>query len=336
MIVLLWALCFVIPMLLGLGVMTIMYGRKTNYVIGFADTYVIGFIICIGITQVAHTVGLLGELTLNETGQIGLWLTVVTSFASLIISLYGVFKCKLLYFSMRNVKEADKCLPLMVLLVFLIQSLYIFCTEAVITPGDIMLETVQSFLVEDGIYRVMPLTGVYSETGMPLRYMLLSLPTLYALLIRAFGMEGEVLICNIVPVIVLGASYLTYFRLGETIFGKGQLKKQYIFLLWVALLLTCAEGAVYLDGYSALHGGYQGTSIRNLILIPFTISAMLERRYWKAGLCIMAEVCIAWTFWGCGVCIALSVGMLIIDILVRKVPIFRKVLQIFQQEEAQI
>ena len=119
--------------------------------------------------------------------------------------------------------------------------------------------------------------------------------------------------CHIVPIVVLAAAYLAYYRLSETLFGRAALGKRFLFLLIVAVILWVSDGAVYLDGYGALHSGYMGTSIRNLVLIPYVLCAALEKRWWKVVLGILAEACIAWTFWGCGVCVVMAVGILILQ-----------------------
>lgn len=335
MIVLAWGLLIVVPILLGLGIMTIMYRKDGSAHIGFADSVVCGFLGTIGIIQIAHTVGLMKKLTLSRTGVILLVFLLVGTLLMAGVSLLGICKRKALYKDVTVHEVVPTSLILLVLVIYLLQSLFIFCRNPIIIPGDITLETVQSFLAEDGIYRAMPLTGEYSEVGMPLRYTILSLPTFYAVLADQMNLDAELVICHMVPVVVLGISYLSYFRLSESLFEKKAWKSRYYFMLTVGILFTFSEQAVFLDGYGALHAGYLGTTIRNLILVPYVICAMLERRYWKAVLCILAEACIAWTFYGCGVCVAIALGLLILDILERKVPSIGRFLQIFREKEEQ-
>ena len=61
-----------------------------------------------------------------------------------------------------------------------------------------------------------------------------------------------------------------------------------------------------MDGFQLLYCGYRGTAIRNGILVPFVISMCLEKRYRSAILGILAEACITWTFYGLGVCAAVT------------------------------
>lgn len=279
--------------------------------------------------------GYLTDMSLHKLGWLLLGALLLVTAIGACIGVNGVRKRKQDYWVRRNQDAMPNWLPLVFLAFLLLQLLYVFCRNPLVVPGDITLETVQSFLTEDGIYRVLPLTGMPSESGVPFRYGILCLPTVYALIAQGFGLEAEIVVCHMVPVVILGASYLAYERLGESLFGEGQRKKKYWFLIMVSLIFFFSDSAVSLDGYSALHAGYLGSSIRNLILVPFTLSAMLERRYWIAVLCILAELCIVWTFWGLGVCVAVTLGMLILDLLEHKVAFIGKFLQIFQQKEEQ-
>jgi hypothetical protein len=293
-----------------------------------------GFFGCIGISQVAHGIGLFGRLSLEKTGTILFVFLSACSVLMAVVALIGIVRNKLQYSKKVSFEAAPLSLPLIFIGLFFAQSIFVFCRNPIIISGDITLETVQSFLAQDGIYRVMPLTGMQSDTGMPLRYTILCLPTLYSVVADKFHLDAQLVVCHMIPVVVLGMAYLAYYRLSESLFGKGKLKERYCFLIAVALVLTFSEQVAFLDGYGALHGGYLGTSIRNLILVPYVLSAMLERRYWKAILCILAEACIIWTFYGCGVCVVVTLGMLILDILTKKVPRIGRLLKIFSKEEA--
>ena len=81
----------------------------------------------------------------------------------------------------------------------------------------------------------------------------------------------------------------------------------------MGIIFWCGEGAVWLDGYAALHGAWLGTSIRNLVLLPYALSLGLERdlrRTWPGMvLCVLAEACVCWTFNGLGMCLLLLAVM---------------------------
>ncbi len=333
MILLLWLVLLVLPLFLGAGVMTIIYGKRAEWRISFSDSYLVGLIFCIGMGEVAHVLGLLGHLKLTKVGMLLQIAVTVLVFLAIMVLIRGIFADKKRYTLRLSGERISPLLPLSFLVIFLVQSLVIYCRVPVVTAGDITLETVQSFLVQDGIYQVLPLTGMVSEQGMPLRYTILGLPTIYAVLSQIFGIEPQLLVCHVIPIVVLSAAYLSYYRLSSTLFGERKLGQRFLFLLIVALLLFCSDHAIYLDGYSALHSGYTGVAIRNLVLVPYTLCAALEGRWWKAILCVLAEACITWTLLGCGVCVIVLLGILLLQLLEKWIPGLRKILQFFRNKE---
>jgi hypothetical protein len=58
-----------------------------------------------------------------------------------------------------------------------------------------------------------------------------------------------------------------------------------------------------------------GTTMRNSILIPLVLYASLEKKWVLALACILAEICIVWTFWGLGVCVVIAFGIFAVSIL---------------------
>ncbi len=248
MIVLAWILLISIPILWGLGIMTIAYWKKQDATIRFADCFVCGFLGGIGVSELGHCIGFFGQQSLSVTGKILFLFVLFFSALMLMVSLFGILKRPSQYKSMAINVTVPKALPLAVIGVFFLQSLFIFCRNPIPVQGDIMVETVQSFLAEDGIYRVMPLTGKESIAGMPLRYTILCLPTLYAVLADKFGLDVQLVVCHMVPILVLGISYLSYFQLSGSLFGASKLRERYVFLIAVGILFTFSGQAVFLDG----------------------------------------------------------------------------------------
>lgn len=333
MIVLLWLGLFFIPQVVGMGLLTVFYKKDKNYDITAAEGFVLGTIVCIGLVQVGHMAGLFMNLSLKNVGIFLGGLCLFFVIGSLAVLLAMLIKQRERFTLWGGRKKEKTILPFVFIALALFQMLFVFCMKPLDTPGDITLETVQSFLAEDGIYRVMPLTGTVSESGMPLRYKILCLPTLYAMLCRAFQVEASLLVCHIIPVIVLAGMYFSYYHLSGVLFGKEAIKKRYLFMILVAMLLIFTDSGVFSNGYGGLHSGYLGTSVRNLILVPYALAATLEKRWWKAVLCVLAEVCIAWTLWGCGVCLVILLGMFIITLLEDRCPKVRKFMQIFREKE---
>jgi len=194
------------------------------------------------------------------------------------------------------------------------QIYYVFTADILVTAGDITLETVNSFLTTGEIYSVAPLTGK-AMAAMPLRYKILCLPTVYTLLCRWFGAEPELIVNRVIPTMVLCMTYMSYYLLSTALFGAEEQsrKKRMWFLVMVAMIFWLCEGSVYLEGYGVLHAGWLGTTIRGCVLIPLCLYGALKRKWLVSVLCILAEACIVWTFWGFGVCAVVLAGVVLID-----------------------
>ncbi|MBQ8822383.1 MAG: hypothetical protein IJZ82_07045 [Lachnospiraceae bacterium] len=272
--------------------------------ISFADLYVTGVIACIGAAEVAHLAGLF----------LGLGMGTVSLIWGGFFALLLLF-CILVWWKLgrrdRKLVPCHKGLPIGFLLLIFVQMLYIFCMQQLVTPGDITLETVTTFLQEDGIHRVNPLTGGAYINPLSMRYKILCLPTLYGAVCKLTGLLPEIAVCHIVPLIVLGGCYFSYYKLSGILFGK-HLGKRYTFLILVALVLWMLDGATYLEGYGLLQGGYMGTTIRGLILIPYTLQGGLSKQWWKCALCVLAELCVCMTLWGLGFCLLITTGLVIL------------------------
>lgn len=310
MVILLWFLLAVGPWLIGAGVWAVL-GRKASAVVHMTDAWITGGLCCIGLAQALHLLGAFGHLSLSRL--LILWRVSLAVLGILALAVVAVTRHRHRErFRILPQKGGSFLLPGIFLLTVLIQAVYVYCMPAVTAPGDITLETLRSFLATDGIYLVNPLTGQAYVQGMSLRYKILGLPTLYTLLAASFPVDGAVLVQNLVPVAVLAGSYMAYYRIARLLFGS-DLRKKYLFLILVGMIFWCGEGAVWLDGYAALHGAWLGTSIRNLVLLPYALSLGLERdlrRTWPGmALCVLAEACVCWTFNGLGMCLLLLAVM---------------------------
>lgn len=182
--------------------------------------------------------------------------------------------------------------------------------------GDMTLEAVRTFLARDQVYSVNPLTGQPYTAGVPLRIKILSLPSLYASICSVTGLDAELVVCRIVPVVVLVAGYFAYSMLGKILFGKDRTGRL-VMLLVISVLFWCGDYMDVMDGFLLLHSGYRGVAIRNGILIPFTLGMCLKRKWKSAVLAILAEACIVWTLYGLGACLLVVAVMLLMDLWIR-------------------
>ncbi len=289
--------------------------KKLN--IGFADLYVTGFIVCIGAAEVAHFAGLF--LGTNMSVVSAVWAGLFGVLLLLCIGLWWRFRSR-----EAQMYPCHKALPIAFVALVLVQMLYLFCMQQVNTPGDITLETVVTFLHEDGIHKVNPLTGGAYMNPLSMRYKILCLPTLYGAICKLTGASPELVVYHIVPLFVLGGCYFAYYKLSGLLF-QGHMGKRYTFMILVALLLFCMDGAVYLDGYGIMQAGYLGTSIRNLVLIPWTLTHGVKKQWWHCILCVLAELCICQTLWGLGFCLLITIAMVILHLCEEKIlPKWRK------------
>ena len=302
-----------------------MNGVSSDKSVNLGEIFICGFICCIGLFEAAHLMGIFMQRTISFCG----WIFAAGFLALMIVGILGfaaaVRREKLTMDISRDKAIQWGSFPAAVVFLGLAASqvLYICTVPLYQTPGDIMLETVNSFLVTDGIYTVSPLTGK-PFGGPPFRYKILCLPTAYSMLCRWFPGETETLIARVIPLITLFTSYTAYYLLSGSLLGRGKtgLQKRIWFLVVIGILFYFCENAVYLEGYGILHGGYQGTAIRNSILVPFVLYAALEKKWLQAILCVLAEACIVWTFWGLGVCAVVLTGMVLlpggVELLQRK------------------
>ena len=72
-----------------------------------------------------------------------------------------------------------------------------------------------------------------------------------------------------------------------------------------------------MDGFGVMHSGFRGVTIRAAILLPYTVGLVLRKKYKLLVLCVLAEACVVWTFYGLGACLLVSVGMLVTDYLIK-------------------
>ena len=215
----------------------------------------------------------------------------------------------------RPVTRAAAAAYLIFALLLLSQLLYLVLVGGEYREGDITVETVNSFLETDGVYRVNPLTGMLYTQGLPARWKILCLPLLYAILGRLTGLAPWLLVRRVVPAAVLLCSYTAYGILAKSLFpGEGENApragvRRACFLIGVALLLWAGNYGYGMEGFDVLSCGYRGVALRSSVLLPWLFSLCLRKKWGFALLCILAEACIVWTFYGAGVCAAVTVGM---------------------------
>lgn len=196
-------------------------------------------------------------------------------------------------------------------ILLIVQAVWFLMLQAPKFSGDIMGETVQTFLTEDAVYTVNPMTGSAFTEGMPLRYRILGLPTFYALLCRFTGCPAEYMVYRVIPVAVLILSYVVYGLWARYLFPKDY-KKQMTFLMVTVLLFQFGCYGSITDSAMLFTGGWRGETIRAVILLPYALLCLMKKRWQGVILCIAAEACMVWTFYGAGFVMLATVLMTLI------------------------
>lgn len=197
------------------------------------------------------------------------------------------------------------------------QLIFICRGDTMYREKDMTVETVGSFLASDAVYQVDPMTGMPYLEGMPLRWKILCLPTLYGSLCRLTGLSPALVVWTIVPAVVLFGCYAAFSVLGKALFPE-EGRKRACFLLTVAILLWVGAYGYGMDGFGVLCCGWRGTTIRNGILLPWALSLCIRKKWPGVLLCALAEACIAWTLYGLGTSVALAAGMALAQLCCRK------------------
>lgn len=324
--IILWVLLILVPFWVGRAALRILYGAKGQSGLNREDNYLTGICVCIGVGEGANLLAVSGRFSLNQAGLVMGILLLGGSLVSFGIWSVNRFRGKQMAGSLRETKEQKKLLEGHFLTAGQ-QLVFIFCGISILVQlvvimlknmhypeGDMTLETVQSFLAQNSVWTVDPLTGNAFLQGVPLRIKLLCLPTIYACLGKGFGTDPLFVTGGMIPAVVLLGSYLAYDRLGSYLFGKSK-EKRGLFLFIVSLLFWLGTYMTQMDGFGLLYRGYAGTTIRAAILLPYTICMGLKKRWKSVFLCVLAEACIVWTLYGAGLCLAAGVLLFAISLV---------------------
>lgn len=330
---LLWGCMVLVSGLLGAGALGVLYGRQSGKLY-MADRLIVGLTVMVGTAEAAHLAAVFLSYTFTDAVKLFMLAIAMLAAAALAVWLWlhGVLESGRADRT-RNRKNrrsgirgcaagqspgwsGAECTPFLMgaALVFTLLVLYQIVTitsgDRVYLGGDMTVETVESFLATDGVYQVNPLTGQVYEAGVPQRIRILCLPTLYGMLCRMSGQPGAELVWRQAPLFVLLLSYMAYWTLARTFFaGEKDREKRLLFMVLVAVVFCVGDYLYGMDGFGLLCCGYRGVTIRNGVLLPFTVSLVLRHRWKPVILCILAEACLVWTLYGMGACLLTALGM---------------------------
>lgn len=305
----------IVPWMTGSGFLRILYGKKGEGEFSVWDALLTGWIAVIGMAEAVHLLAVVGGLSLSRCTLLFGGLTVILTVASLAIWLF--FRLRKGYSAEGKASEKLSLLFVLPVLLLLGQMIYILLIDGVYQSRDMTLETVVSFLYSNEIYQVNPMTGAAYQGGIPFRLEILCLPTLYSVLCRVFSLGPLTVVCKVMPCVTLVCCYGAFCCVGRTLFPESG-KRRACFLLTAAVLLWVGSYAFGMDGFGVLYGGWRGVTIRNTVLIPYLVSLCLRKKWKLAVLCIVAEACLVWTFYGAGACLFLAAGLAICRLVAKR------------------
>lgn len=315
MIIVLCLCMLLVPWIMGSGILHILYRAPNREEFSAGDTLLSGWIAVIGAAEVTHMSAVFLHFSLTRCTILFCGLIGILTLVSVMIVLFGRFvkgrKTE------KKVFEKPSLFILFFAAVFFSQIIYILFSGNVYLSRDMTLETVVSFLYTDNAYQVNPLTGAAYEGGIPLRLEILCLPTFYSILCRLFSLEPRMVVWLVMPCVMLICCYSAFRSVGRCLFPDSA-KRQDCFMALVAILMWVGSYALGMDGFGVLYSGWRGVTIRNAVLIPYLISLCLRKKWKLAVLCIAAEVCLVWTFYGAGACLLTAVGLVVCERIWRR------------------
>ena len=289
----------------------------------FRDCLITGEIAVIGLAEISHLTGAFLGLSFTACAVL-----LAVSLGVLFVLGTGFLAVRRKFIFVKSEGKpspdsAEKFLYAVFALMVISQLIFIGMGNAIYRKGDMMAETVESFLVFDRIYQVNPMTGMPYTDGIPSRLKILCLPTLYGSLCKWTGLPPVLVVQKIVPMAVLLGSYLSFSLLGSVLFpgdSPEDGRKRAGFLFLVSILLWVGSYRYGMEGFDLLCCGWRGVSIRGGVLLPWLLSLCLRRKWFGTFLCVAAEGCIVWTLYGCGVCLAVAAGMAAAGLICSRIP----------------
>lgn len=287
-----------------------------------SDKIITGSMVVLGLAEAAHLAALFLKLSVHSCLNIMAVLFAVVVFGVVFLYINKLKKRKFakgagkqpVYDAFLKTFQAYPVLVLLLFLLIVFQVIWNYLLHAPYIAGDITGESVQMLLVSDRLYEINPMTGEPFTAGMPMRLKILVLPTLYAALAKWTGITVPVLVYQIVPGLVLVLSYLVYGRWAAYLFPTDR-KKQLWFMLFVALIYQFGAYSTGMDGFALFFRGWQGAAIRAGVILPYALLSGLKEQWLKVCLCLFAEVCVVWTFYGLGYTVVITAVLLLIRLV---------------------
>ena len=117
--------------------------------------------------------------------------------------------------------------------------------------------------------------------------------------------------CKMVPFTIWALSMLVYWAFSKELFSDSA-EKRWIFISMVALVYLATSGGDGMVGYRLFYSGFSGETIRAAVLVPYTVYVSWQKRWFLAGIAVLAEICLVWTTFGVGYCLLIAVSMFLV------------------------
>lgn len=330
MIYLLWSCMVLVPYICGRGFLNILYKNPEKHEYAGSDFLLTGVLICVGLAEAAHLCGVYGGASVTRSMLAMGVLFILAAVLSVCICVCRKFLNRRKPVCADSAKQqgyADQTavyIGFVAVILFVIEFIMIQVNDNIYLDGDMTVEIVNTFIGTDEFYSVNPLTGAAYTQGLPSRLKILCLPSLYTFFVKTFHMDSAAVVWRAVPAFVFICSAAAYKNLADTLFtnvdkkGKNTKKeigyrRRNIFLLLVAVVFLIGDYMYGVDGFLVLESGFRGVAVRGLVLIPYTISLTLRKKWIPVILCIIAEAGIAWTFYGAGACLIVAVSLIVTE-----------------------
>ncbi|MCR4896394.1 MAG: hypothetical protein K5891_06420 [Lachnospiraceae bacterium] len=338
-----------LPLLLGQGLQTIpelLTGKKAR----LPEKYLSGSLLFVFAAEGAHLLTLLRKGTLGDAMKIMGICVIALATVSYVLMMVGIVRRTLKKAEAEKAAAADNAnmtemsdpventekkskiksgdaglFAVATALLMLLLAGYLLTGNHLNFTGDMTVETVNALLEDAPLYTINPMTGQPYETGIPSRLTILCLPTLYALLCKAFGLSAMTVVWRVASLfwlvnVLCAVLYLARILFPEEISSdesrqgpavsrdpseaeprdRNASLHRSIFAFLCLFLLFASDRAIGLPGFSLLHMAYGARCIRALVLLPTLAAAFFDRRYLLCCMCILAETCILWTHFGAG------------------------------------
>lgn len=270
-----------------------------------------GIWVLLGCAEAAHLITIITNKSLQTYTTLCSVLVLAGLFAYIGIFIFWYRSRK------KNVTYTKKVTFSPVMLVFaLLAGVTIYRLFSGYVPDlqDAVYEIVIGNLESGSIMTVHPFLGIDVEAGVPMRFRILGLSSLYSALITFSQQSQYMIMCKMVPLVVWGLSMLIYWAFAEEFF-HGNRHKKWLFVSLVAFLYLATSGSEGMPGYRLFFAGFSGETIRAVLLIPYTLYVCWHKKWLLALIAVLAEACLVWTTYGLGYCFMIAVCMFGVHLL---------------------